>query len=154
MKMKKDENITQLLEKYLDGDTSNNEERILADYFRKAGDDVPEEWRPYKALFAYLATEKESSGESKVRSITPTPQKASKPRWSRQTTRYAWIGAAAAVLVGVLLVTPPKEENNYAVIDGKVYTNKKIVEAEALDALMQVSVDDEDTYGALEMMRQ
>ncbi len=76
------------------------------------------------------------------------------PRRSRQTTRYAWIGAAAAVLVGVLLVTPPKEENNYAVIDGKVYTNKKIVEAEALDALMQVSVDDEDTYGALEMMRQ
>ena len=44
--------------------------------------------------------------------------------------------------------------DNYAVIDGKVYTNKKVVEEEALKALEMVSSDEKDNFGALELMRQ
>jgi hypothetical protein len=38
------------------------------------------------------------------------------------------------------------------VIDGKVYTSRRVVEREAVEALRMVSADDSDPYSALDMM--
>lgn len=43
--------IEQLLARFVDGQTSEAEEKLLADYFRSAKD-VPEEWKAYQAMFA------------------------------------------------------------------------------------------------------
>ena len=42
---------------------------------------------------------------------------------------------------------------NYAVIDGKVYTNPKVIRQQADDALQIVACDDEDPFSALDMMQ-
>lgn len=54
------EKINILIEKYLDGTTSEIEEQILADYFCKADGDMPDDWKTYRALFTYINAEKDT----------------------------------------------------------------------------------------------
>lgn len=49
--------IQDLLDKYMDGATSNEEEATLRKYFEGYGNDIPEEWESYRALFSYIGFE-------------------------------------------------------------------------------------------------
>ena len=49
--------IQNLLDKYMDGATSNEEEAKLRKYFEEHGNDIPEEWESYRALFSYIGFE-------------------------------------------------------------------------------------------------
>ncbi len=149
--MKKEEYIKQLLDKYLDGETSSAEERALRGYFTNKGNNIPEEWMPYRALFTYIAEERTDEGET-VETIDINVNKAGKSH--RRGWIYAAATAAAAILIAVVMISLPRSNDNYAVIDGKVYTNKKVVEDEALKALQMVSSDNDDNFDALKMMRQ
>lgn len=149
--MKKEEYIKQLLDKYLDGETSSAEERALRGYFTNKGNDIPEEWMPYRALFTYIAEERADEGET-AETIDINVNKAGKAH--RRGWIYAAATAAAAILIAVVIISLPRSNDNYAVIDGKVYTNKKVVEDEALKALQMVSSDNDDNFDALKMMRQ
>lgn len=149
--MKKEEYIKQLLDKYLDGETSSAEERALRGYFTNKGNDIPEEWMPYRALFTYIAEERADEGET-AETIDINVNKAVKAH--RRGWIYAAATAAAAILIAVVMISLPRQNDNYAVIDGKVYTNKKVVEDEALKALQMVSSDNDDNFDALKMMRQ
>lgn len=149
--MKKEEYIKQLLDKYLDGETSSAEERALRGYFTNKGNNIPEEWMPYRALFTYIAEERTDEGET-AETIDINVNKAGKSH--RRGWIYAAATAAAAILIAVVMISLPRQNDNYAVIDGKVYTNKKVVEDEALKALQMVSSDNDDNFDALKMMRQ
>lgn len=149
--MKKEEYIKQLLDKYLDGETSSAEERALRGYFTNKGNNIPEEWMPYRALFIYIAEERTDEGET-AETIDINVNKAGKSH--RRGWIYAAATAAAAILIAVVMISLPRQNDNYAVIDGKVYTNKKVVEDEALKALQMVSSDNDDNFDALKMMRQ
>lgn len=149
--MKKEEYIKQLLDKYLDGETSSAEERALRGYFTNKGNNIPEEWMPYRALFTYIAEERTDEGET-AETIDINVNKAGKAH--RRGWIYAAATAAAAILIAVVMISLPRSNDNYAVIDGKVYTNKKVVEDEALKALQMVSSDNDDNFDALKMMRQ
>ncbi|MGO5246183.1 hypothetical protein ACTQ16_13040 [Prevotella sp. LCP21S3_D2] len=46
--------IQNLLDKYMDGATSNEEEATLRKYFEEHANDIPEEWESYRALFSYI----------------------------------------------------------------------------------------------------
>ncbi len=149
--MKKEEYIKQLLDKYLDGETSSAEERALRGYFTNKGNNIPEEWMPYRALFTYIAEERADEGET-AETIDINVNKAGKAH--RRGWIYAAATAAAAILIAVVMISLPRSNDNYAVIDGKVYTNKKVVEDEALKALQMVSSDNDDNFEALKMMHQ
>lgn len=149
--MKKEEYIKQLLDKYLDGETSSAEERALRGYFTNKGNNIPEEWMPYRALFTYIAEERADEGET-AETIDINVNKAGKAH--RRGWIYAAATAAAAILIAVVMISLLRSNDNYAVIDGKVYTNKKVVEDEALKALQMVSSDNDDNFDALKMMRQ
>ena len=49
--------IQNLLDKYMDGATSNEEEVTLRKYFEEHGNDIPEEWESCRALFSYIGFE-------------------------------------------------------------------------------------------------
>lgn len=49
--------IQNLLDKYMNGATSNEEEATLRKYFEEHGNDIPEEWESYRALFSYIGFE-------------------------------------------------------------------------------------------------
>ena len=165
--------IQDLLDKYMDGATSNEEEATLRKYFEEHGNDIPEEWESYRALFGYIGfeqmnlsqilkeeekeIEKEDILEDEEKNIPKKEEKkeeASRSRWLKYFgTSVAAAAIIAFLIVGIQKITQPQPEC-YAVIDGKVYTDQEFVHNEALDALEDVSADSEDPFSALDMMKQ
>lgn len=104
--------IQQLIDKYMNGQTTVEEEQLIARYFRNATD-VPDSLKPYRDMFAYfddgmpLGTLPEfdgSAGQADTR-VAPDSRKVVAPR--RHSLRMAawWSGAAAvAAAVALLLI--------------------------------------------------
>ena len=82
------EYIAKLLDKYMDGTSTLDEETILSQYFR--GKNIPEEWLCYKQMF------------QEIEAMAPQPK--THNRWA------IWSIAAAAVVAGVLyLAVSPRQ---------------------------------------------
>ena len=165
--------IQNLLDKYMDGATSNEEEATLRKYFEEHANDIPEEWESYRALFSYIGFEqmnlsqilKEEEKEIEKEDILEDEEKnipkkegkkeeASHNRWLKYFgTSVAAAAIIAFLIVGIQKIAQPQPEC-YAVIDGKVYTDQEFVHNEALDALEDVTADSEDPFSALDMMKQ
>ena len=147
--------IQNLLDKYMDGATSNEEEATLRKYFEEHGNDIPEEWESYHALFSYIGFEQmDLSQILKEEEKEIDKKEASRSRWLKYFgTSVAAAAIIAFLIVGIQKIAQPQPEC-YAVIDGKVYTDQEFVHHEALDALEDVSADSEDPFSALDMMRQ
>lgn len=154
--------IRTLIERYMSGKTTNEEEATLRTWFRLAGEDVPEEWRPLRAMFSFVDEERLTSDVTKWaateekttnHNLHPTPRLKilRKPR--------IWTASAVAAAIAMVLLVPAIRKNaetmpqNYAVIDGKVYTNPKVIKQQADDALEIVACEDEDPFSALDMMQ-
>ena len=80
------EYIAKLLDKYMDGTSTLDEEDILAHYFHSGN--VPQEWEDYRQLFSEI--------------------EAMKPK--RQKRRWAFWGVAAAAVAGLLYMAVPSEQ--------------------------------------------
>ena len=168
--------IQNLLDKYMDGATSNEEEATLRKYFEEHANDIPEEWESNRALFSYigfeqmnlsqiLKEEEEKEEDFEKKDIAKedierkeeeeiSKKKASRSRWLKYFgTSVAAAAIIAFLIVGIQKIAQPQPEC-YAVIDGKVYTDQEFVHNEALDALEDVSADSEDPFSALDMMKQ
>ena len=98
------EHIAKLLDKYMDGTSTLEEEDVLAEYFR--GQDIPQEWADYQQLFQEIEAMKP---QSKV--------------------RKRWIGWSVAASVAVLFITmmwqqtgQPNTEQTSAVLTAKADT--------------------------------
>ena len=147
--------IQNLLNKYMDGATTNEEEARLRKYFEEHDNDIPEEWESYRALFSYIGFEQMNLSqnlEGEEKEIEK--EKVSRSRWLKYFgTSVAAAAIIAFMLVGIQKIAQPQSEC-YAVIDGKVYTDQEFVHHEALDALEDVSADSEDPFSALDMMKQ
>lgn len=134
--------ILMLIDRYMSGDTTNEEEATLRTWFRLAGDDIPEEWRPLRALFCFVDEQRSTTLQRAMH----------RPR--------IWISSAvAAVAVAIVMLVPPMnkafapEPQNYAVIDGKVYTSQKVINEQVDEAFQTVAVDNEDPFSALDLMQ-
>ena len=104
--------IQQLIDKYMNGQTTVDEEQLIARYFRTATD-VPDTLKPYRDMFAYfdegmpLGTLPEFDGSSGLADtrVAPDSSKVVAPR--RRSLRIAawWSGAVAvAAAVALLLI--------------------------------------------------
>lgn len=167
--------IQDLLDKYMDGATSNEEEATLRKYFEEHANDIPEEWESYRALFSYIGFEQMNLSQilkeeekkedfekkdiakeniEKKEEVEILKKEASRSRWLKYFgTSVAAAAIIAFLIVGIQKIAQPQPEC-YAVIDGKVYTDQEFVHHEALDALEDVSADSEDPFSALDMMKQ
>ena len=134
--------IRLLVDRYMSGDTTNEEEATLRTWFRLAGDDIPEEWRPLRALFGFVDEQ-----------CSTTLQRAMhRPR--------IWISSAVAAVAIVIVMFVTQMYNvfittpqNYAVIDGKLYTNQEVINEQVDDALQTVSAENDDPFSALDLMQ-
>lgn len=99
--MRQKEYIASLLEKFLEGQSTEAEEQTLSEYFDSA-DDVPAEWAAYKELFRSFTTDAYDFSDEEIDAmLAPTPSKkgivVSWLRWS------AVACAIIAVLAGTWL---------------------------------------------------
>lgn len=154
--------IRTIIDRYMSGETTNEEEATLRTWFRLAGDDMPEEWRPLKALFSFVDEERETAEADAAETVAP----ADASLHSRNTLLIVlcrpriWISSAvAAAAVAIVMLLPPMdkafapEPQNYAVIDGKVYTSQKVINEQVDEAFQTVTVDNEDPFSALDLMQ-
>ena len=102
--------IQQLIDKYRNGQTTVDEEQLIARYFRSATD-VPDSLKPYRDMFAYfydgmpLGTLPEfdgSSGQADTR-VAPDSSNVVAPR-RRSLRMAAWWSGAVAVAAAVALL--------------------------------------------------
>ena len=147
--------IRTIIDRYMSGETTNEEEATLRTWFRLAGDDMPEEWRPLKALFSFVDEERETAEADAAETVVPADASLKALRRPR-----IWISSAvAAVAVAIVMLVPPTnktfapEPQNYAVIDGKVYTSQKVINEQVDEAFQTVTVDNEDPFSALDLMQ-
>lgn len=99
--MKQNEYIASLLEKFLEGQSTEAEEQTLSEYFNSA-DDVPAEWAAYQELFRSFTTDAYDFSDEEIDAmLSPTPSNkgivVSLLRWS------AVACAIIAVLAGAWL---------------------------------------------------
>lgn len=99
--MKQNEYIASLLEKFLEGQSTEAEEQTLSEYFDSA-DDVPAEWAAYQELFHSFTTDAYDFSDEEIDAmLSPTPSNkgivVSLLRWS------AVACAIIAVLAGAWL---------------------------------------------------
>lgn len=139
--------IRMLIDRYMSGATTNEEEATLRTWFRLAGDDIPEEWRPLRALFNFVDEERE------------TPHRRNTLLIAMHRPRI-WISSAvAAAAIAIVMLVPSMnkafapEPQNYAVIDGKVYTNQEVINEQVDEALQTVSAENDDPFSALDLMQ-
>lgn len=162
--------IRTIIDRYMSGETTNEEELTLRTWFRLAGNDVPEEWLPIKAMLSFVDEERDLL-DTKVQTRhgladntmpSATEELARRDNlWLRALHKpRIWIATAvAAAAIAIMLVVPAvnrsfsHEPQNYAVIDGKVYTSQQVIKQQVDDALQTVSTEDEDPFSALDMMQ-
>ena len=133
--------IEALLDKYMDGDTSANEEQTLRSYFASCGNNIPEEWHIYKALFGYVAEERDATETSTEKPHILTFK------------RFMEIAACIALLITICL-SLGKDDKNYMIADGIKTTDKVAIENEIDKALTLVSVDNELIFSAIQMLNE
>ena len=97
MKQLSQQQASALLDRYMDGLTSVEEEAALRRYFRDH-DDIPDEWQDYKVMFTYL----DSGMEDGTMLAQEEPQRVS---LIQQMGRRWWGIAAAAVITAAVVVT-------------------------------------------------
>ena len=139
--------IKQLIDKYLDGLTSVEEEDKLRDFFTSPDADIPDEWRCYRALFRYEAKERDAL------TMIAHPENSNKNRFLSH--RWIWIVSVAAsiAIIVSLFIGQYHAQRNYAVIDGHMITNSTEVKDQAENALQIVSASGQDDFSALDLMR-
>ncbi len=139
------EYIENLIERYIEGETSDNEEAELRDFFTQKNAVIPEEWRFYKALFAFEIEEK---------AVAETRNdKSGMPRKTRRKLIWSISIAASVIILASIFISVPKQSDNYAIIDGKKVTDQVVVMEEAKAALMMVSTTEDESFEALNEMQ-
>ncbi|MGM9811951.1 MAG: hypothetical protein ACI30V_03815 [Muribaculaceae bacterium] len=90
------EHISNLLERFMNGESTLAEEELLSRYF--ATHEVDAEWEPYKQMFAYF-----DSGMADAAKPAPAPDAEQAPQ--RKVVRFRWLRVAAAAAVALLFAT-------------------------------------------------
>lgn len=99
------ENIGKLLERFVQGLTTESEEQLLSDYFSTA-EAIPEEWMVYKELFDSFSTDVyDFSEDEKDAMLARVPRKKGK-------SVTLWIWAVAACAVAVMVIAIPMMRNS------------------------------------------
>jgi len=98
--------IKDLLDKYMDGTSTLEEEDILANYFRRK--DIPQELEDYRLLF------------QEIEAMKPQPK-----------TSKRWIGwsVAAAIVAGILYLAVPHQQTKHQQTDPLIAQSDTIVQS-------------------------
>lgn len=135
------EDITKLIDKYFEGETSTQEENALRDYF--SGKEIVPEHQAIAPLFTYL--KEESIAMSVLNEIRAEEEISEKKRKSKtiRIQRWTMISAAASLLIGVFLLFSHYQSQqtwakNYVWVDGEKITDMEVVKSYALSSFDNV----------------
>ncbi|GAB6982363.1 hypothetical protein [Prevotella dentasini] len=104
--------IQTLLDRFMDGQTTLDEERLLADFFRSS-DDIPEEWEDYREMFAYFDRGMDDAApRPSARTTAGTGTKSRRRYWAAAAVALLAIGLSALLLHDSLMETAVLSDNS------------------------------------------
>ena len=120
------EYIQDLLDKFMEGQTTENEEQMLSEFFATS-EDIPAEWMPYKEMFQSFKADAYDFSEAELdEMLQPKPAKK-----SRIISIWPWLSAACVAAVVALFFFHPwstttvTEQPTVAQVKPKVTVQKK-----------------------------
>lgn len=134
--MDKKTNIRELLARYMEGESTQAELKLLKEYF-DGKQDLPVDLMPYAQMFAVIEEE------------TPTPCTEALDKFSeeqvlktqRRLPLWPFIAAACIAALAVILLAPPQqEEENMAIayVEGKMLNDKQVAMQMGENALQEI----------------
>lgn len=143
-----------LVEKYLDGNTSLEEEKLLSQYFSQC-EELPDEFLSMKMLFTSLHEIREATPAKVEMKVAPSIKRA---RW-RVWSYHIGVGVAASVAVVMLLTTlfkdngtesyPGRGKEFICYVDGKQVDDWAIAHAETNRILGEVASNMEQAMSGI-----
>lgn len=138
--------MKQLLEKFYDGQTTDQEEQLLKEFFQ--GADIPDSLLPEKELFLQFTAHEVAVPTDLEERLSQKIDEWSRPR----TIRFRWIGSIAASIIVLLtigaLITPWGEPTRK-----DTYTNVEDAYVEAQKALVMFSSSVNKGIGQVEEVK-
>jgi len=130
--------IENLLDRYLEGESTLEEEALLKEYFSKPG--IPVEHTEMQEMFRYFNVAKKHSAPTF--DITSELNAVIEKEWKKESVKrfrplYVWIGSAAAVLVISFGLFQYLNKPEPALKD--TYKDPKLAYLETKQALMKIS---------------
>ena len=123
--------ITELLEKYFQGETTLAEENELKQHFKT--ERVSPEHEIHRALFQSFELELLDKAETPMKKVLPKQGKV-KRIWIRT---FAYSGIAASLILA-LWIQQPQQSDNYAVVDGNRIQDSEYAEKYTVNKINQV----------------
>ena len=135
-------NIDGLLNKYFEGETTLEEERMLRTYFNQ--DNLPEHLKEFAPMFNYIEDERVALEVLKeISDASPALTVTKKRKAILSKSLYISAVAAACIIAVFFLFSPGKSNSNgsesYAWINGKRITDKEEIKMFAEKSLENVS---------------
>lgn len=133
--MNKETIVRELLSHYMEGESTQAEQKMLKEYFDST-QDPPADLAPYAQMFAIINEEqKVPSVEALDRFSEEQVQIA-----RRRIPLWPFIAAACITAFALILLTPPKEEESMAIayVDGKTLNDKALAMQMGQEALQEI----------------
>ena len=134
MKKVTSENVQELLTRYMEGENTQEELRLLKEYFGSTKE-LPADLIPYARMFALLEEKPQIPSAEALNRFAEAPQPARQhiPLWPL-------LAAACIAAFAVIFLTPPKGDDNMAIayVDGKTLNNEALAMQMGQEALQEI----------------
>lgn len=135
MKKVTSENVQEYLARYMEGESTQEEQRLLKEYFGNTKD-LPADLRPYAQMFVVLEEKPETPSVEALDRFS----EGQIPAVRRSVKLWPLVAAACVAAFAVIFLTPPKHDENMAIayVDGKMITNQAQVMQMGQEALQEI----------------
>lgn len=135
MKKVTSENVQEYLARYMEGESTQEEQRLLKEYFGNTKD-LPADLRPYAQMFVVLEEKPETPSVEALDRFS----EGQIPAVRRSVNLWPLVAAACVAAFAVIFLTPPKHDENMAIayVDGKMITNQAQVMHMGQEALQEI----------------
>ena len=132
--MMKEKEIQQLIERFLEGETTNAEEQMLYDYFN--GRDVADSLKPYQEMFRWYAAR--------------MPEQKANPK---RRTYAKWLSIAASILllvgIGFGYRYYQEQQELYAIYEGSYIVRDGVKNSDIKQILPELQATEQEVANAL-----
>ena len=134
MKKVTSENVQELLTRYMEGESTQEEQKALRQYLSST-EDLPKELHPYARMFSLLEEKPQTPSAEALNRFAEAPQPA-----RRHIPLWPLLAAACIAAFAVIFLTPPKGDDNMAIayVDGKTLNNEALAMQMGQEALKEI----------------
>ena len=129
------ENVQAYLSRYMDGESTQEELRLLKEYFSNT-EDLPADLAPYAQMFALLEEKPQTPSVEALNRFA----EGQAPVARQRVKLWPLVAAACIAAFAVIFLTPPKHDENMAIayVDGKMLDNEVMAMQMGQEALQEI----------------